>query len=170
MRTASAVLLTAATLLLFAAPATARDHESEEACRDAARALVDQDTRWNNRRGGASGKSQSTDTIYWLAKDGTEGVCRVDRRGRVYEVRVEHWGEEGDITTWPGEDDYEERELVRCESDRRKQRDCPIPRGAEVRLFDQLSDTPCVYGDNWGYSRDEIWVDDGCRAVFEVTW
>lgn len=37
-----------------------------------------------------------------------------------------------------------------------------------VRLTKKLSDAPCVQGRTWGYSRTEVWVDDGCRAEFEV--
>jgi len=38
-----------------------------------------------------------------------------------------------------------------------------------VRLSKRLSDRPCRQGRSWGYDRDRIWVDDGCRAEFEVT-
>jgi hypothetical protein len=37
-----------------------------------------------------------------------------------------------------------------------------------VRLVRQLSDRPCTYGRTWDYDRNGIWVDRGCRAVFEV--
>jgi hypothetical protein len=37
-----------------------------------------------------------------------------------------------------------------------------------VRLIRRLSDKPCVQGRSWGYTRDGVWVDDGCRAEFEV--
>ncbi len=36
-----------------------------------------------------------------------------------------------------------------------------------VRISKRLSDKPCDYGRSWGYDRDGIWVDNGCRAVFE---
>jgi|GEM_PF-6709760 len=36
-----------------------------------------------------------------------------------------------------------------------------------VRLVKRLSDKPCEYGRSWGYDRDGIWVDKGCRAEFE---
>jgi hypothetical protein len=37
-----------------------------------------------------------------------------------------------------------------------------------VRLQRQLSREACVEGVSWGFDRDGIWVDKGCRAVFEV--
>ena len=37
-----------------------------------------------------------------------------------------------------------------------------------VRLIRRLSDKPCVQGRSWGYTRNQVWVDDGCRAEFEV--
>ncbi len=137
----------------------------QTACADAARSLVHQETRWNDRgreRGMTSG------TLYWQAVDGTQGTCLVDRNGRVYQVRVDRWG--GDVSVWPGTGPGEQTHLVRCESDRDRRRECSIPRGSRVRLFDQLSSTPCVQNRNWGYYRDELWVDDGCRGIFEVSW
>jgi hypothetical protein len=37
-----------------------------------------------------------------------------------------------------------------------------------VRLVKQLSREACVEGVSWGFDRDGIWVDQGCRAEFEV--
>lgn len=59
------------------------------------------------------------------------------------------------------------RELV-CESKRRLRRVCGASIGQQAVLVRQLSGTPCVEGRNWGWNRDGIWVDDGCRAVFSV--
>ncbi len=38
-----------------------------------------------------------------------------------------------------------------------------------VILQTQRSSTTCVYGYNWGYDSNSIWVDRGCRAVFLAT-
>lgn len=35
-----------------------------------------------------------------------------------------------------------------------------------VRLVKQLSREACVEGVSWGFDRDGIWVDEGCRAEF----
>lgn len=37
-----------------------------------------------------------------------------------------------------------------------------------VKMIRQLSDTRCVQGRSWGYDRNSVWVDNGCRAEFEV--
>jgi hypothetical protein len=37
-----------------------------------------------------------------------------------------------------------------------------------VRLRRQLSQEACVEGVSWGFDRDGVWVDKGCRAEFEV--
>jgi hypothetical protein len=37
-----------------------------------------------------------------------------------------------------------------------------------VRLVKQLSREACVEGVSWGFDRDGIWVDKGCRAQFET--
>jgi DUF3011 family protein len=39
-------------------------------------------------------------------------------------------------------------------------------RGA--RLVKQLSDAPCLQGETWGFERNAIWVDEGCRGEFEA--
>ncbi|AIE86378.1 DUF3011 domain-containing protein [Fimbriimonas ginsengisoli] len=38
-----------------------------------------------------------------------------------------------------------------------------------VRLIRRLSDAACIEGRSWGYDRNGIWVDRGCRAEFEIT-
>ena len=58
--------------------------------------------------------------------------------------------------------------LVTCESSGAL-RICPAAttwRGA--RLVKQISKTPCLQGENWGFDRRGIWVDKGCRGTFEA--
>lgn len=43
-----------------------------------------------------------------------------------------------------------------------------IGKNASVYLVDQLSSTKCVEGKNWGWDSVKIWVDNGCRATFEI--
>lgn len=66
---------------------------------------------------------------------------------------------------------YQTTVQVRLEStnDRRvsKQMDRQISR---VRLIDRLSDAGCTAGQDWGYSGRTLWVDNGCRGVFEVQY
>lgn len=57
---------------------------------------------------------------------------------------------------------------ITCESDKDRYEFCRVNTRGGVRLERQLSETRCRKGRNWGYDRDGIWVDDGCRAVFRV--
>src|SRR5690349_4439632 len=59
---------------------------------------------------------------------------------------------------------------VRVESKDGRRHVAHVNTGNNVRLVKRLSDTRCVEGRNWGYDNNEIWVDDGCRAVFEYGW
>lgn len=59
-------------------------------------------------------------------------------------------------------------ETVRCESDRGRRETCRTRTRGGVRLARQLSRASCVYGRTWGYDRNSIWVDRGCRGLFEV--
>lgn len=60
-----------------------------------------------------------------------------------------------------------ERLLV-CESKSNRKRFCgtTIERGA--RLLRQISGKACEEGRSWGWEREGVWVDDGCRAQFAV--
>lgn len=61
--------------------------------------------------------------------------------------------------------------LVRCESSNNGRETCRVDaRDRMVAVNQQLSDKPCILGRSWGISndRDEIWVDNGCRAEFQV--
>lgn len=55
---------------------------------------------------------------------------------------------------------------ITCSSQNLKRRTCSIPIGSKVKLHKQLSRASCV--GHWGFNRREIWVDNGCRAVFSV--
>jgi hypothetical protein len=62
------------------------------------------------------------------------------------------------------------QDYIRCESRDGRRNSCRIDnfRSRGVRIVDQHSNTTCRYGQNWGYSSNSIWVDDGCRATFRV--
>lgn len=36
-----------------------------------------------------------------------------------------------------------------------------------VRVVRQLSHSPCTEGVSWGLSKHAVWVERGCRAVFQ---
>ncbi len=57
---------------------------------------------------------------------------------------------------------------MRCDSIKGRRKNCSVKSGAEVRLLKKESRTGCEQGRSWGHYGDILWVDDGCRAVFEV--
>ena len=64
-------------------------------------------------------------------------------------------------------------EQITCESHQSQTEACgTLQPGGSVRLVEQLSNAPCVEGQNWGIrtspNHDAIWVSGGCRAVFDV--
>ena len=57
---------------------------------------------------------------------------------------------------------------IRCESNDGSYRSCSVDTRNGVRLSRQLSSQGCWQNDTWGYDRNRIWVDRGCRAEFQV--
>jgi hypothetical protein len=58
--------------------------------------------------------------------------------------------------------------IVTCASRNDSYQSCPVDTSHGVRLSRQLSSQGCWEGDTWGYDRNRIWVNRGCRAEFEV--
>ena len=58
--------------------------------------------------------------------------------------------------------------VVSCSSDNGRRNFCPTSTGRGVQLTKQRSGSPCIQGQTWGYDRQRIWVDRGCRADFVV--
>ncbi len=67
-----------------------------------------------------------------------------------------------------GRDRWTGNGSIRVESEDGRYRSRSIDTRGGVRLVKRLSDAPCVQGRSWGYDRNRIWVDRGCRAIFEV--
>ncbi|WP_370335446.1 DUF3011 domain-containing protein [Parvularcula marina] len=66
-----------------------------------------------------------------------------------------------------GRGGYGELQYIKCESDNRRYRLCRINENfTELRLYDRRSDAPCRRGTDWGETREGVWVNNGCRAVF----
>lgn len=68
-------------------------------------------------------------------------------------------------TGYPG---YDHGSNVRCESHDRRYVRCNARVERGVKLRHRLSDASCVQGSSWGWDRNGIWVDRGCRADFLV--
>ena len=67
-----------------------------------------------------------------------------------------------------GNDPWGRDQVVRCESDGKKERYCKVNTRRGVELYRQQSKARCRYGSSWGYDRKGIWVDEGCRADFLI--
>ena len=63
---------------------------------------------------------------------------------------------------------YGQGRTLRCESQDNRMRRCSTTVDRSVQLQRRLSDSPCIQGSTWGWDRNGIWVDRGCRADFLV--
>lgn len=60
-------------------------------------------------------------------------------------------------------------QYVRCESGAfGRYRECRVKTENRVELVRELSRNRCQQWKSWGYDRDGVWVDRGCRAEFRV--
>ncbi len=58
---------------------------------------------------------------------------------------------------------------VRCSSGNMNHVRCPVNgQIARVEMARQISGSACIQGRTWGYDRNSLWVDRGCRADFTV--
>ncbi len=57
---------------------------------------------------------------------------------------------------------------IYCASDDGNRHFCPARTSMGVRLARQRSGAECIFGRTWGYTRRGIWVDQGCRADFDL--
>ena len=60
------------------------------------------------------------------------------------------------------------RRTFTCESNHGKREYCSIPKRGHVEVYQQLSSKSCQHGRSWGVQGNEVWVDQGCRAMFAV--
>jgi hypothetical protein len=58
---------------------------------------------------------------------------------------------------------------VTCASDDGRRHLCRVDTTRGVQMTNQRSGSPCVQGQTWGYTRQGIWVDRGCRADFYLS-
>ncbi|HWY43482.1 MAG TPA: DUF3011 domain-containing protein [Candidatus Sulfotelmatobacter sp.] len=67
--------------------------------------------------------------------------------------------------SWNG---WDNGNTIYCASDEGDRHFCPARVSNGVRLTRQRRGSECVFGRTWGYNRRGIWVDQGCRADFEL--
>jgi Protein of unknown function (DUF3011) len=56
---------------------------------------------------------------------------------------------------------------ITCSSNDGRRNYCSV-NGRDIRLTRQISGSPCIQGQTWGYDKHGVWVDRGCRAEFSV--
>src|SRR4030095_3856624 len=89
----------------------------------------------------------------------------LDSNGNVSGIKY-HWR-----GGWSGNDSGNGgygRQGIYCASDDGRRRTYLVNTGGVVRLVNQRSGSACVEGRTWGFNRNSVWVDRGCRADFEV--
>ncbi|MBO0723599.1 MAG: DUF3011 domain-containing protein [Blastocatellia bacterium] len=57
---------------------------------------------------------------------------------------------------------------LRCDSNDGRYHLCPADTRRGVSLVKQRSDASCILNRTWGYNRQGIWVNNGCRADFAL--
>lgn len=68
----------------------------------------------------------------------------------------------------PGQGGNYGGQSITCSSENGRRNFCRIDTRGGVQMVRQRSGSSCVQGRSWGYNRDSIWVDKGCRADFVV--
>lgn len=58
--------------------------------------------------------------------------------------------------------------IVSCDSTNNKRVMCRWPIGRGARLVEQTSKSDCREGYTYGFTRDGIWADRGCRGRFDI--
>ena len=74
----------------------------------------------------------------------------------------------GAFTGLPVRDAEARPRHVTCESIHNRYQFCRVNTRGGVQLHRQLSSAACRKDQTWGYDRDGIWVDRGCRAEFRI--
>jgi Protein of unknown function (DUF3011) len=125
--------------------------------------------------------------FYCASDDFYRHFCSIETRGRVQIVRQRSeasciygrtWGVAGngvwvdrgcraEFAVGTGEYAFGGGYGVRtfyCSSDDFNFRGCRVNTYGGVRLIRQRSESPCVFGQTWGFDDRGVWVDRGCRA------
>ena len=134
------------------------------------------------------GQSQ-TQSITCSSDDMRRHTCEIDARGGAQLVRQisgspcifgRTWGYDSrgiwvdrgcraefqvGSVNWNG---WDSGYTVYCASDDGGRHFCPTSTTSGVRLTRQRSQSECIFGRTWGYTRRGIWVDQGCRADFDL--
>jgi Protein of unknown function (DUF3011)/Ricin-type beta-trefoil lectin domain-like len=114
----------------------------------------------------------------WCPADSRFGVRMIRQRSQAPCIEGQTWGsgkrgiwvDRGCRADFSVTGDWQSRApaLVYCPSDYMNRNFCPMDTRDGVLIIRQRSEADCVFNRTWGYDRDRIWVDRGCRADFEI--
>jgi len=114
----------------------------------------------------------------WCPADARFGVHLIRQRSQATCIEGQTWGygkrgiwaDRGCRADFRVTGDWKSKAaaLIYCPSDYMQRNFCPIDTRDGVFIIRQRSESDCVFNRTWGYDRDRIWVDRGCRADFEI--
>jgi hypothetical protein len=114
----------------------------------------------------------------WCPADARFGVRLVRQRSQAACVEGQTWGygkrgiwaDRGCRADFRVTGDWKSRAaaFVYCPSDDMQRNFCATDTLDGVFIVRQRSEADCVFNRTWGYDRERIWVDRGCRADFEI--
>lgn len=114
----------------------------------------------------------------WCPADARFGVRLIRQRSQATCIEGQTWGygkrgiwaDRGCRADFAVTGDWQSRAaaLIYCPSDYLNRNFCPVDTRDGVFIVRQRSESDCVFNRTWGYDRDRIWVDRGCRADFEI--
>ena len=114
----------------------------------------------------------------WCPADARFGVHLIRQRSQATCIEGETWGygkrgiwaDRGCRADFRVTGDWQSKAaaLIYCPSDFMNRNFCPVDTRDGVFIIRQRSQSDCVFSRTWGYDRDRIWVDRGCRADFEI--
>src|SRR6202140_2349007 len=114
----------------------------------------------------------------WCPADARFGVHLIRQRSQATCIEGQTWGygkrgiwaDRGCRADFRVTGDWQSKAaaLIYCPSDYMNRNFCPVDTRDGVFIIRQRSEADCVYNRTWGYDRDRIWLDRGCRADFEI--
>ena len=108
--------------------------------------------------------------LEWRSAAGRVGTCRLEPDGRITDVKATGFASPAGASAEavaPAAEAFEPYQL-QCSSEHGGRHECAIKPAATVVMVEQLGDVDCIENLTWGQGEGEIWVDGGCRAMFEV--
>jgi hypothetical protein len=154
-----------------------RDHDADRGRHEGEFRGRDNDTRGSGESYLVYCASDDMERV-WCPADARFGVRLIRQRSQATCIEGQTWGygkrgiwaDRGCRADFAVTGDWQSRAaaLIYCPSDYMNRNVCPVDTRDGVFIIRQRSQSDCVFNRTWGYDRDQIWVDRGCRADFEV--